>query len=139
MAVSPRGSYCRDLLDASRLLDLYALLGTPLQVTLGYPSRAADPLPTPTPSDTQADPMADASLKAAGGSWLGGISADGQADWAADFLALAICKPSVRHICWADLIDAERHQFPNCGLIDRAGRAKEALAELRHQRQEHLS
>src|SRR5207253_1636926 len=29
MGATPRGSYCRDLLDASRVLDLYALLGTP--------------------------------------------------------------------------------------------------------------
>src|SRR5262249_31401109 len=38
MGVTPRGSYCRDRLDASRLLDLYSLLGVPLRVTLGYPS-----------------------------------------------------------------------------------------------------
>ena len=37
MGVTPRGSYCRDLLDASRVLDLYAMLGTPLQVSLAYP------------------------------------------------------------------------------------------------------
>ena len=127
MGVTPRGSYCRDLLDASRLLDSYALLGTPLQVTLGYPS-----------SD-RADALAEPSLKVAGGSWLGGITADGQADWAADFLALALCKPFVRGITWAHLIDAEAHQFPNCGLIDSAGQVKEVLAELRHQRQEHLN
>ena len=49
MGVTPRGSYCRDLLDASRVLDLYALLGMPLQVTLGYPSAGgADPLADPT-------------------------------------------------------------------------------------------
>src|SRR5262249_22561867 len=36
--VTPRGSYCRDLLDTSRLLDLYSLLGVPLRVTLGYPA-----------------------------------------------------------------------------------------------------
>ena len=40
MGVTPRGSYCRDLLEMSRLLDLYALLGVPLRVTLGYPSSA---------------------------------------------------------------------------------------------------
>ena len=41
MGVTPRGSYCRDLLETSRILDLYALLGLPLRVTLGYPSSAA--------------------------------------------------------------------------------------------------
>ena len=38
MGPTPRGSYCRDLLETSRILDLYALLGVPLRVTLGYPS-----------------------------------------------------------------------------------------------------
>ena len=41
MGVSPRGSYCRDLLDASRLIDLYSLLGLPLHITLGLPSSPA--------------------------------------------------------------------------------------------------
>src|SRR5262249_11243917 len=40
MGVQGRGSYGRDPLDTSRLLDLYALLGVPLHVTLGYPAGA---------------------------------------------------------------------------------------------------
>src|SRR5206468_1482903 len=46
--VTPRGSYCRDLLETSRLLDLYALLGVPLRVTMAYPSANT--------SDPKADP-----------------------------------------------------------------------------------
>jgi hypothetical protein len=126
MGVTPRGSYCRDLLEASRLLDLYALLGLPIQVTLSYPSSNA------------ADPLADQTLKAAAGHWLGGLSPDAQADWAADFLALAACKPFVRSVTWAQLSDAELHQFPNSGLLDSTGAAKVALSEMRHFRQEHL-
>src|SRR5262249_25479931 len=38
--VAGRGSFCRDPLEASRLLDLYSVLGVPLQVTCGYPSAA---------------------------------------------------------------------------------------------------
>src|SRR5437879_9163632 len=38
MGVSPRGSYCRDLLEVSRLLDSYAVLSAPIHVTLGFPS-----------------------------------------------------------------------------------------------------
>src|SRR5262249_11588622 len=59
MGVTPRGSYCRDLLEISRLLDLYALLGVPLRVTLGYPSSA------------QADADADQDLHVEGGHWDG--------------------------------------------------------------------
>jgi hypothetical protein len=126
MGFTPRGSYCRDLLDASRLLDLYALLGTPLQVNLAYPS------------EVQKDALADPALKVSGGYWLSGISPDAQADWAADFLTLAACKPSVRSLSWAQLNDAEAHQFPQAGLLDSAGQPKIALDELRHLRDEHL-
>jgi Glycosyl hydrolase family 10 len=127
MGVTPRGSYVRDLLDASRLLDLYALLGTPLQVTLAYPS------------ELKKDALADPALSATGGYWLNGLTPDGQADWAADFLTLAVCKPFVRGVSWAHLSDAEIHQFPQCGLLDAAGQAKVALSELRHLRDEHLT
>lgn len=44
LGVKPGGSYCRDLLEISRLLDSYAVLGTPVQVTLAIPSgQDADP------------------------------------------------------------------------------------------------
>lgn len=127
MGVTPRGSYCRDLLDASRLLDLYALLGIPLSVTAAYPSQAG--------VDSLADPTTDPN----GGHWLTGLSADSQADWAADFLSLAVCKPFVHTVTWAHLNDAEAHQFPHCGLLDSAGKERPVLAELRHLRDEHLN
>jgi hypothetical protein len=126
MGVSPRGSYCRDLLDLSRILDLYAVLGVPLQVTLGYPS-ASGP-------DRQADPE----LKANAGRWRGGFTPAAQAEWAAAFAALAVCKPGVRGVHWAHLADAAPHPFPHCGLLDAAGKAKPALKRLRALREEHL-
>jgi hypothetical protein len=132
MGVEPRGSYCHDLLDLSRLLDLYALLGVPLRVTLGYPS-AASP-----------DPQADPELHVGGGSWgKGGSNGSGytpdvQADWAAAFTSLCVCKPYVQAVQWAHLSDAEPHQFPHCGLVDAAGAVKPAHARLRAIREAHL-
>ncbi len=35
---APRGSYCRDTLEASRLLDLFGLLGVPVKISMSYPS-----------------------------------------------------------------------------------------------------
>ncbi len=124
--VTPRGSYCRDPLEASRILDLYALLGTPLQVTMGYPSAAG------------ADPLADPELAAAGGHWRGGFTPDVQAEWAAEFAALALCKPFVRSVVWSHVNDAEAHQFPYCGLLDSAGQPKPVLERLQRLRDEHL-
>jgi Glycosyl hydrolase family 10 len=126
MGVTPRGSYVRDLMDASRLLDLYAMLGTPLQVSLAYPSASG------------ADPLADPKLSTGAGHWRTGFTPDVQADWAADFAGLAICKPFVKSAYWCQLTDAEGHQFPWCGLLDSAGKPKPVLDRLRQIREAHL-
>jgi hypothetical protein len=126
MGVTPRGSYCRDLLDTSRLLDMYALLGLPLRVTLGYPSSSAP------------DPSADPDFRVAAGRWRGGVSAEAQADWARAFATLAICKPYVQAVHWVHLSDAEPHTFPHAGLISAAGDVKPALSQLRELREKHL-
>jgi hypothetical protein len=127
MGVTPRGSYCRDLLEASRVLDMYALLGVPLRVTLGYPS-----------SD-QADRDADPEMRVDAGRWGDGFTPATQADWAESFGALALCKPPVQGVQWTHLSDAEPHQFPHCGLLDAGGAPKPALARLRELRERHLS
>jgi Glycosyl hydrolase family 10 len=126
MGVGARGSYCRDLLETSRLLDLYALLGIPLRITLGYPS------------STAADAAADPSLATPNGYWRGGPSPMHQAEWTAAFAALVLCKPYVQSVQWVHLGDAAPHQFPNCGLIDATGKVKPALESLQLLRKEHL-
>jgi hypothetical protein len=126
MGVEPRGSYCRDLLELSRLLDLYALLGVPLRVTLGYPS-AEGP-------DHDADPE----LQVGAGHWGGGFTPSAQAEWAAAFTALCVCKPYVQGVQWTHLSDATPHLFPHCGLADHTGTPKPALAKLREVREAHL-
>src|SRR5262249_48694067 len=118
MGISPRGSYCRDLLDTSRNLDLFALLGVPIQVSLGYPSSA------------ELDLAAAPDLNVAAGHCRGGINAEAQADWAEAYAGLAVCKPYVRGVHWTHFADGEPHVAPHCGLIDAAGNAKPALARL---------
>lgn len=126
MGVSPRGSYCRDLLDFSRMLDLYALLGVPLQVTLGYPALADE------------DDRADAALAVSGGYWRSPISAQTQAEWAAAYGALALCKPFVRSVQWVQWSDAHPHQFPHCGIVDAAAAARPSHAALQSLREKYL-
>ena len=127
MGVTPRGSYCRDLLETSRILDLYALLGVPLRVTLGYPSSDAS------------DPDADPELRVAAGQWHAGFDPATQADWVEAYSSLAICKPFVQGVQWVQLSDSGPHAFPHCGLIDADGQAKPALQQLRELRQKHLN
>jgi hypothetical protein len=126
MGVMPRGSYCRDLLEVSRLLDWYSLLGLPLRVTLAYPAAAG--------TDLYADP----DLRVGAGRWRTGFSPDVQAEWAAAFTALAVAKPYVQSVHWAHLGDQESHTFPHCGLLDAHGAARPTLDVLSRLRQEHL-
>jgi hypothetical protein len=126
MGVSPRGSYCRDLLEASRLLDMYALLGVPLRVTMAYPAAAGG------------DPAADPELAVAAGHWHGPVGPDTQAEWAAAFVELALCKPAVQAVLWSHFSDAVPHQFPHCGLCDGQGQPRPVLARLRELRERHL-
>lgn len=126
MGISPRGSYCRDLLETARMLELYMLLGVPIQTTLGYPSASS------------VIACADCDQRVNLGYWRTGYSEQTQADWVANFAALALCKPYVRSIQWAHWSDAQPHTFPHCGLVDEQGREKAALAVLRQMRAEHL-
>jgi hypothetical protein len=126
MGVRGRGTYCRDPLELSRLLDLYALLGVPLRVTLGYPADAGD------------DPEADPEMRVGAGSWAGGCTPAGQSAWASAFAALALCKPYVHGVRWTHFSDAEPHAFPNCGLVDRQGQPRPVLQTLAGLRAAHL-
>jgi hypothetical protein len=126
MGATPRASYCRDMLETSRMLDLYALLGVPLRVTLGYPSSSA--------TDLKADPE----LRLAAGRWHRGFSPETQEEWAEAFTALALCKPYVQAVHWTHLTDGEFHQFPNSGLVNAVGVAKPALRKLGQLREQHL-
>jgi hypothetical protein len=127
MGVTPRGSYCRDLLDTARMLYMYSLLGVPLRITLGYPSSVT--------GDRKADPE----LRTTAGYWRGAISLDTQAAWAAAFGGLALCKPYVQAVHWTHFSDAHAHQFPHCGLLDAKGSPKPALQQLRLLREKHLA
>lgn len=126
MGVNGRGSYARDALDTSRMLDMYALLGVPVRVTMAYPSAAG--------TDHDADPE----MRVGAGCWGGPFSPEVQAEWAVSFTSLALCKPFIQGVQWGHFSDAEPHQFPHCGLVDTEGKPKPALLRLRELREEHL-
>jgi hypothetical protein len=127
MGVLPRGSYCRDLLETSYLLDSYAELGVPLWVTLGYPSGST--------TDMKADPE----LCVDAGHWHTGVHEAVQADWAASFTLLALSKPYVEAVHWVHFTDADVHQFVHCGLLDARGKPKPSLEMLGRLREVPLS
>jgi hypothetical protein len=102
---SAPGSYMRDLLDFSRLLDLYALLNYPLYVTIVMPS------------GHETDPQADPNIHVESDQWPTAPSEATQAAIASRWIALAIAKPFVRSVAWRQLDDSNPHQYPHGGLI----------------------
>jgi hypothetical protein len=123
----PRGSLPRDLLDTARVLDVFGMLGLPLEVVLSLPSSG------------EIDPAAVDHRQAVWTpGWRAGPSQEGQAEWGASFAALALCWPQVRAVTWDHWSDAEPHLVPFGGLLDASGRPKPLLARLRALRIEHL-
>jgi hypothetical protein len=124
----PRGSLPRDLLDTARVLDVFGMLGLPLEVVLSLPASAE---PDPAASDHRQELWAHG--------WRTGPSPEGQAEWGAAFASLALCWPQVRSVTWDHWADADPHLVPAGGLLDAAGRPKPLLARLRALRTEHLA
>jgi hypothetical protein len=114
----PHGSAHRDLLELSRLLDLWSVLGIPLYVTLACPSQpvAQDPLAFPGIAIEQGQGRKD---------W----SETAQADWINGLLPVLMAKQAVVGIFWTHLSDGVRHEFPHAGLMRPDGSLKPAFAQ----------
>jgi hypothetical protein len=122
MGSSPNGSFCRDMLETSRLLDLYAVLGMPLTITLGYPS------------EKKQGELEDSVF----GNWKGAKTPATQANWAESFTCLALSKRYIQSIHWAELSDDSASDFPNCGLFDKDWQPKPAFDCMEKIRKIHL-
>ncbi|MBI3865332.1 MAG: endo-1,4-beta-xylanase [Planctomycetia bacterium] len=122
---TPIGSPSRDLIDFSRMIDQWSVLGLPLQVTLAFPS------------DTVHDEHQTTDFEVDAHSWKVPVSEDAQSRWIEDYLPLLLAKPSVLAVFWNHLSDAQPHRFPHAGLIRPDGVAKPAHAAIVHQRKLH--
>jgi hypothetical protein len=124
--ILPRGSFPRDLLDAYRLLNLYGLLGVPIEVVLNMPS-ANGP-----------DPMARSGQTIWPPAWPAGPTPQLQSAWGASFAALALSTQHVHAVTWDHWSDQEPHMSPSAGLIDADGHPRPLLSHLRTLRTAHL-
>jgi hypothetical protein len=124
----PRGSLPRDLLDTSRLLELYGKLGLPLEVLLSYPASSRD------------DPISRAGGEELWGpAWNEAPSADLQACWGEAFTALALCNPLIRAVTWDSWSDGDAHLTPSGGLLEADGTTRPLLSRLARLRAAHLA
>ncbi|MBN8628133.1 MAG: hypothetical protein J0M17_21855 [Planctomycetes bacterium] len=122
----PDGTYLRDSLELSRLIDTWSLLGVPLYIFLAAPSAESD------------DARVDSKAVPVEGAWPGGWTPEGQADWVRAVVPMLLAKPSVQGIAWQQFRDDEPHELPHAGLFDAAGRPKPVLSALTTLRGEHL-
>ncbi|MFO0803152.1 MAG: hypothetical protein U0791_08545 [Gemmataceae bacterium] len=116
---TPRGSLPRDLLDLSKQIDMFSLLGLPLEVLLSHPASAAP--------DFGAREHGESLWDAA---WPNGPTSEVQADWGAAFAAMALCKHEVRAVTWDHWSDADPHIVPSGGLVTASGKLQPLLARL---------
>lgn len=123
----PPGSHLRDLLDVSRLLDLFALVNLPIDVSIVLPSGSGP------------DPLADAGVEVAAGEWSKRPDERLHRDWAARWIALAVAKPYVRSVNWIQASDSVPHLFPHGGLFRADDSPKPILDWLKRFRNDYLS
>ncbi|WP_435016189.1 endo-1,4-beta-xylanase [Tundrisphaera sp. TA3] len=102
---SAPGSHYRELLDFSRMLDLYALLNYPLHLSFAFPSSSAP------------DPKAEANVAVEKDQWPSPPDEAMQASVAARWISLAVAKPFVRSVTWRQAYDGAPHLYPHAGLI----------------------
>jgi GH35 family endo-1,4-beta-xylanase len=120
------GSWPRDLLEFSRLLDQWSYLGIPLYVTLAVPSGEGP------------DPRATGSTIALRDAWSRPWDEAAQNEWIERYLPLILAKPAVQAVTWCHFSDADPHELPHAGLVRADGTAKPALHTLAKFRKEHL-
>jgi hypothetical protein len=119
---SSGGTLPRDLLEFSRQLDYWSLLGVPMYLSLCVPG-----------SD-RADPLAQLSDRLP----PPGSSPQTQQAWIAKYLPMLLAKPYVQGVLWSQLRDSLPHDYPNGGLFDLRRHPKPSLRTLASIRQAHL-
>ena len=127
MGVPQPGRFVRDLFQISTMLDRFSAIGRPVFITaVSCPGR-----PTPDPSD-QSEGRLDPALA---GRWRRPWDPQLQADWLESVYRIALSKPFVESIAWADLADINQ-SVPAGGLLDDVFQPKPAFTRLQQLRQQ---
>ena len=119
----PSGSAPRELLEYSRQLDRWSVLGLPIIVYLSYPSSSTE--------DQNASRPARQTVSER--------SPEAQSDFIGKLIPLMLAKQFVQGIVWSELTDAEPHEFAHAGIMDSAGTTKPLLDSLIALRKQHLT
>ncbi|MDH3716493.1 MAG: endo-1,4-beta-xylanase [Planctomycetota bacterium] len=119
----PGGTGRRDVLEFSRQLDRWSLLGLPLVVTLVVPSGRGD------------DPQARLPHQPTDEAW----SRERQDAWVQQYLPVLLSKTAVQAVMWNQLCDSQPHEYVHGGLLDAESKPKPVVASLANLRHQHLA
>lgn len=129
LGYTPGGSYPRDLIDASDMIDHWSMLGLPLVATIT------------TPLPKVEDPLANPRMKIVS-NWKHGLPFETtqipSAARGIDLLRLLLAKPNVHAIIWGQMSDRFPHPFPQSGLLDSQGKMTPELEFLIRTRQQYV-
>jgi hypothetical protein len=126
LGVPAQGMFMRDLFQLSSLLDKFSTLGRPVFLTaVGAPGRSA-----PDPGDIS-EGRWDPNL---GGRWRRPWDPQLQAEWMEAVYQVALSKPFVESVAWANLADV-RQTLPGGGLFDENLQPRPSFAKLQQLRE----
>jgi hypothetical protein len=120
------GTFPRDLLAVSRLVDQWSQLTVPLHFAINIPSGEGP------------DPMAIGHHPPRPGIVPGGFDEASQCRLAERLISLLLARPTVQGILWNTASDAEPHEMPHSGVFGADGRPKPLLDALARLRRDHL-
>jgi hypothetical protein len=126
LGYDPGGTFPRDLLAVSRLVDQWSQLTVPLHFSLTIPSGEGP------------DPLARDENRPLPGIVPGGWSEEAQRNLAERLVALLLARPSIQGIVWNAASDAQPHEFPHSGLFGADDRPKPIVDAFTRLRREHV-
>ncbi len=118
LGYSPGGTLPRNLLEISRQIDRWSMLGLPLLVVLSCPDQVTE------------DSRADSRIRT--------VASQDMQSRIPRLVEILLAKPAVHGIIWNQLADANLHEFPHSGLFDSNFKPKPILTRLGEFRSEFL-
>lgn len=125
MGQAADGSWTRDLMQLSAMLDRFNGLGKPVHVTA---------VAVPSEPQAEADPDATQTVHAASGRsgyWRKPWSPQVQAAWLEKFYRVALSKPFVESVSWLEMADHDGLELPSSGLLNEHLQPKPSLKRLK--------
>jgi Glycosyl hydrolase family 10 len=113
----PDGTFPRDPIEISRMIDRWGMLGLPLMIVVTHPtSIGSRPIA----------PLKKGQIESVSG-WSPGVSDGVQGIGSESVLRMLLAKPTIHAVIWNQMSDQTANALPNAGLWDCHGKAKSLL------------